>query len=159
MKKFVAQKKDAFTRSSLDEIAEKFVLEEPNKEKWTPFSGLFKPHHNALTGNYDINVLIATLEDKGKNVVWHDRRNGTSSIDLDRPGDAGLMGVLLNVPVRMFAGVWKSSHWVTLRKIDGFGTIWIVIFLLLRLLKTLKKVKRILGLHHWTWWISFACYE
>ncbi|CAN6696129.1 unnamed protein product [Malus baccata var. baccata] len=105
MKKFVAQKKDAFTRSSLDEIAEKFVLdEEPNKEKWTPFSVLFKPHHNALTGNYDINVLIATLEDKGKNVVWHDRRNGASSIDLDRPGDAGLMGVLLNIPGRMFAG-------------------------------------------------------
>ncbi|KAB2616497.1 josephin-like protein [Pyrus ussuriensis x Pyrus communis] len=70
-------------------------------------------------GNYDINVLMATSEDKGKNVVWHDRQNGASSIDLDRPGDAGLMGVLLNVPVRMFAGVWKSKHWVTLRKIDG----------------------------------------
>lgn len=115
---YVEQRKDVFTRSSLNEIAEKLVLEEPNNETWTPFSVLFKPHHNALTGNYDINVLIAALEDKGKNVVWHDRRNGASSIDLDGPEDA-LMGILLNVPVRMFAGLWKSRHWVALRKIDG----------------------------------------
>ncbi|KAM1309318.1 hypothetical protein EV1_006160 [Malus domestica] len=113
------QTKDAFTRSSLNEVAEKLVVEEPNKEKWTPFSVLFKPHHNSLTGNYDINVLIAALEDKGKNVVWHDRRNGASKIDLDGPEDANLMGILLNVPVRMFAGLWKSRHWVTLRKIGG----------------------------------------
>lgn len=115
---YVEQQKDVFTRSSLNEIAEKLVLEEPNNETWTPLSVLFKPHHNALTGNYDINVLIAALEDKGKNVVWHDRRNGASSIDLDGPEDA-LMGILLNVPVRMFAGLWKSRHWVSLRKIDG----------------------------------------
>lgn len=112
------QQKDAFTRPRLNEIAEKLVLEEPNKETWTPLSVLFKPHHNALTGNYDINVLIAALEDKGKNVVWHDRRKGANSIDLDGP-EADLMGILLNVPVKKLAGLWKCRHWVTLRKIDG----------------------------------------
>ncbi|KAL6195471.1 hypothetical protein ACLB2K_031090 [Fragaria x ananassa] len=112
------QQKDAFTRPRLNEIAERLGVEEPNKEKWTPLSVLFKPHHNALTGNYDINVLIAALEDKGKNVVWHDGRKGANTIDLDGD-DYALMGILLNVPVKRFAGLWKSRHWVTLRKIDG----------------------------------------
>lgn len=114
------QQKDAFTRSSLNAISEKLALDDvsSNTESWTPFSVLFKPHHNALTGNYDINVLIAALEEKGKSVVWHDRRNGGSSIDLDAPEDV-LMGVVINVPVKRFAGIWKSRHWIALRKIDG----------------------------------------
>lgn len=112
------QQKDAFTRASLDEISEKLVLDDPNKETWTPFSVLFKPHHNAMTGNYDINVLIAALEGKGLNVVWHDRRNGASLINLDASNDT-LMGIVLNMSVRKFGGLWKSRHWVTLKKIDG----------------------------------------
>lgn len=112
------QQKDAFTRAGLNEIADSLVLDETEKQKWTPLSGLFKPHHNTLTGNYDINVLIAALERKGKGVIWHDRRNGASSIDLDGPEDA-LMGIVVNIPVKRFGGIWRSRHWVTLRKIDG----------------------------------------
>ena len=102
----------------MNEIAEKLVLDDPSKETWTPLSVLFKPHHNAMTGNYDINVLIAALEGKGKNVVWHDRRNGATLINLDASDDT-LMGIVLNVSVRKFGGIWKSRHWVTLKKIDG----------------------------------------
>lgn len=29
------------------------------------------------------------------------------------------MGLVLNVPVRRYAGLWRSRHWVTVRKIDG----------------------------------------
>jgi josephin len=29
------------------------------------------------------------------------------------------MGVVINVLVKRFAGIWKSRHWITLRKIDG----------------------------------------
>ncbi|KAK2376386.1 josephin protein [Trifolium repens] len=114
------QPKDAFTRANLNAISEKLALDDDssNNDSWTPFSILFKPHHNALIGNYDINVLIAALEEKGKTVVWHDRRNGGSSIDLDAPEDV-LMGVVINVLVKRFAGIWKSRHWITLRKIDG----------------------------------------
>lgn len=112
------QQKDAFTRASLNEVAEKLVVDETDKETWTPLSVVFKPHHNAITGNYDINVLIAALEGKGKSVIWHDRRNGASSIDLDGPEDA-LMGIVLNVSVRRYAGIWRSRHWVTLRRIEG----------------------------------------
>ncbi|CAL5189613.1 unnamed protein product [Lathyrus oleraceus] len=113
------QQKDAFTRPNLNAISEKLALDDTSStDSWTPFSILFKPHHNALTGNYDINVLIAALEEKGKSVVWHDRRNGGSSIELDGPEDV-LMGVVINVPVKRFAGIWKGRHWIALRKIDG----------------------------------------
>ncbi|KDP46525.1 hypothetical protein JCGZ_08497 [Jatropha curcas] len=108
---------EAFTRASLNAIAEKLVLDDPSKQSWTPFSIVFKPHHNSFTGNYDINVLIAALEERGKTVVWHDRRNGASSIELDNDND--LFGIILNVQVRRYAGFWKSRHWVALRKIGG----------------------------------------
>ncbi|XP_062085142.1 josephin-like protein [Humulus lupulus] len=113
------QKKDTFTRASLNGIAENLVLDEAEKRTWTPLSVLFKPHHNTFTGNYDINVLIAALEGKGKNLVWHDRRNGASSIDLDEPEEDALMGIVLNIPVKRFGGLCNSRHWVTLRKIGG----------------------------------------
>lgn len=113
------QQKDAFSRETLNAISEKLVLDDPTKETWTPLSLFLKPHHNAITGNYDINVLIAALEGKGKTVVWHDRRNGASSIDLDDELGATLMGIVLNAPVKRYGGLWKSRHWIALRKIDG----------------------------------------
>ncbi|KAL8154093.1 hypothetical protein V2J09_011853 [Rumex salicifolius] len=114
------QEKDAFTRAELDAIAVKLIRDDPTQERWTPISFVFKPHHNLLTGNYDINVLIAALESKGKSVTWHDRRVGVSSIDLKgSDGDGGLMGIVLNVPVRRYGGLLKNRHWVTLRMIHG----------------------------------------
>ncbi|KAL8213893.1 hypothetical protein R6Q57_003342 [Mikania cordata] len=112
------QEKDAFTRNDLDVIAEKLVLEDPYKGTWTPFSVIFKPHHNSLTGNYDVNVLVVAVEGKGKKVIWHDRRNKASSIDLDE-SDGKLTGIVLNVPVKRYGGIWRSRHWVSLRKING----------------------------------------
>ncbi|PIN06494.1 putative protein, contains Josephin domain [Handroanthus impetiginosus] len=111
------QEKDAFTRANLNAIAAKLDLEDPNKTTWTTFSVVFKPHHNALTGNYDINVLIAALEERGKKVTWHDRRCGSSSIDLEGQEDK-LFGIVLNVPVRRYGGLWRSRHWIALRRID-----------------------------------------
>ncbi|KAH0849335.1 hypothetical protein HID58_090350 [Brassica napus] len=111
------QDKNAFTRESLNSIAESLVADDPNKETWTtPLSFLLKPHHNTLTGNYDVNVMIAALEGKGKSVAWHDKRHGASSIDL---GADNLMGVVLNVPVKRYGGIWRSRHWVVMRKING----------------------------------------
>ncbi|GAB4824505.1 hypothetical protein Ancab_007381 [Ancistrocladus abbreviatus] len=112
------QEKDAFTRPDLDAIAEKLIGDDPTKEKWTPMSIVSKPHHNRLTGNYDVNVLIAALETKGKSLTWHDRRNGTSTIDLGGE-ESALMGIVLNVSVRRFGGFWKGRHWIALRKING----------------------------------------
>ncbi|KAI3450118.1 hypothetical protein Pfo_006783 [Paulownia fortunei] len=111
------QERDAFTRANLNAIAEKLDLEDPNKTTRTPLSVIFKPHHNVLTGNYDINVLIAALEERGKSVIWHDRRCGASSIDLDGPEDK-LFGIVLNVPVRRYGGLWRSRHWIALRRVE-----------------------------------------
>lgn len=112
------QGKDAFTRMELNAIAESLNHDDPNRGAWTPLSVIFKPHYNALTGNYDINVLIAALEAKGKKVVWHDRRNGASTIDFDGTENE-LMGIVLNVRVRKLLGLWKGRHWFTLRRIGG----------------------------------------
>ncbi|KAL2508309.1 Josephin-like protein [Forsythia ovata] len=112
------QEKDAFTRANLNAIAEKLDFDDPNKGTWTPLSVIFKSHHNSLTGNYDINVLISALEDRGKRVMWHDRRNGASSIDVEGLKDE-LFGIIVNVPVRRYAGLWRSRHWVALRRIEG----------------------------------------
>uniref|UniRef100_A0A1D1YP11 ubiquitinyl hydrolase 1 n=1 Tax=Anthurium amnicola TaxID=1678845 RepID=A0A1D1YP11_9ARAE len=112
------QVEDSFTRAEVDAIADKLILDDPDKPRWTPFSVVFGPHHNRLTGNYDVNVLIAALEGRGKRVIWHDRRNGASSIGLGRSNET-LMGIMLNVPVKRFAGLWRSRHWISLRRIDG----------------------------------------
>lgn len=101
----------------MNAAAAKLDLDDPNKTNWTRLSPIFKPHHNVLTGNYDVNVLIAALEERGKRVVWHDRRCGASSIDLDGPVD-GLLGIVLNVPVRRYYGLWRSRHWIALRRIE-----------------------------------------
>ncbi|CAA6669450.1 unnamed protein product [Spirodela intermedia] len=74
-----------------------------------PLSVVFRPHHNRLTGNYDVNVLIAALESRGRRVLWHDPAAAPPPLE----------GILLNVPVRKLAGLWKSRHWLTLRQIDG----------------------------------------
>ncbi|VAH89120.1 unnamed protein product [Triticum turgidum subsp. durum] len=111
-----ATEKESFTRAELDGIAENLVLTDPNKEKWTPLSLIWKPHHNALTGNYDVNVLIAAVESRKKKVVWHDHRKGASSIDLDAEA---LVGLMINVPVRRLRGLWTGRHWVAIRSIDG----------------------------------------
>ncbi|KAL2898761.1 Josephin-like protein [Bienertia sinuspersici] len=112
------QEKDAFSRADLDGIAEELVLDDLTPIKWNPISAVFRPHHNLITGNYDVNVLIAALERRGKDVVWHDRRSGAASIDLDGSED-WLMGIMLNIPVKRFGGLWKNRHWITLRKING----------------------------------------
>ncbi|KAF6153521.1 hypothetical protein GIB67_027388 [Kingdonia uniflora] len=115
------QEKNLFTRADLNALSEQLVLADPIKQHWTraPLSVIFKPHHNALSGNYDINVLIAALEGKGKEVVWHDRRNGADTIHLDHESQDMLMGIVLNIPVKRFIGIWKGRHWVTLRIIEG----------------------------------------
>ncbi|XP_022947023.1 josephin-like protein [Cucurbita moschata] len=86
------QENDAFTRANLNATAEKLVLEEPNKEPWTPLSFVFKPHHNTVTGNYDITIEIELLQS-----IW--------------------MGLRLLMKL-WFDGIWNSRHWDTPGKIN-----------------------------------------
>ncbi|KAJ3700686.1 hypothetical protein LUZ61_004391 [Rhynchospora tenuis] len=116
------QDKHAFTRGDLNAIAHQLQLDDPHQEndKWwmlTLPSLVFKSHHNALTGNYDVNVLIAALEgSRHKKVVWHDRRTPAASIDL---AAHDLMGIMLNTSVPRLRGLWTSRHWTALRNMHG----------------------------------------
>ncbi|CAM8949413.1 unnamed protein product [Rhodiola kirilowii] len=110
------QDKDVFTKAKLNAIAESLVIDVPDMVSWTPLSVFFKPHHNSVTGNYDVNVLLAALEEKGKSVVWHDRRNSAVMINME---EDTLMGMVINVPVRRYGGLWKGRHWVALKRIEG----------------------------------------
>ncbi|XP_047340453.1 josephin-like protein [Impatiens glandulifera] len=119
------QESNAFTREQLNAIADRLILNDPNKDskpgicKWV-FS-FFQRHdyYNPTSGNYDVNVLITAMEGRGKKVAWHDQRKKASSIDLDDP-EGKLNGIVLNIVVKKFCGLLKGRHWVALRKIHGF---------------------------------------
>jgi len=82
-------------KNQLNAIAKDLALINPSKDPLNPLSIVWKLHHNVLTGNYDIKVLFATIEGKGKSVVWYDHRNGASSMDLTDSPNA-LTSIILN---------------------------------------------------------------
>ena len=110
--------------SEIELNCEKLVLDDPDEQTWTTLSIVFKPQHNSFTGNQEIIVLIAALQEKDKSTVaWHDRRNAASITDLDGADDT-LFAIVLNFPVRLCAGLWIT---------------WIVISLSLVSSKILKR--------------------
>ncbi|XP_024543899.1 josephin-like protein [Selaginella moellendorffii] len=107
---------DRFTRQILDAIADS--LEEQHATPWST-RNLFLPskqHRNPLTGNYDANVLMAALSSRGLEARWHDRRSAIADDDLSRPNLAGLIA---NTSSQRFLGLWRSRHWIALRRVHG----------------------------------------
>ncbi|KAF2367872.1 Josephin domain [Trinorchestia longiramus] len=79
----------------------------------------FNPHKSMLgTGNYDINVIIAALEEKGCAVVWFDKRKDPSIIALEL-----VKGFILNIPSDVRVGPvqlpLRRKHWVAVKEING----------------------------------------
>jgi josephin len=126
---FDLQGEHNFTREELNSIADS--LEDPLSKQpahkameWWPFHS----HHNAVTGNYDVNVLMAALARLGKEVTWVDKRKGidscdfaTGEIDGAKPGTSSenkLVGFILNVR-RNWVGIFPGRHWIAIRKIGG----------------------------------------
>ncbi|XP_012275270.1 josephin-2 isoform X2 [Orussus abietinus] len=77
------------------------------------------PHKSLLgLGNYDINVIMAALQRKGREVVWFDKRRDPKCLCLDN-----IEGFILNVPTEYRLGFvllpLKKRHWIALRKIHG----------------------------------------
>jgi josephin len=128
-----------FTRKELDSIADSLTLvgdgttSQGTAQPWTttttrtmevlnPLSLIFKPHRNAVSGNYDANVLIAALATRSKHVTWFDRRKDIRSLNLATSyGDDGrlLLGMIVNFWSPKLLGLWQSRHWVAIRKIQG----------------------------------------
>lgn len=111
------QGETTFSRSELNSIAGNLSAGLQHFDG--PFSRLLGTHHNVITGNYDVNVLMAALQSRQTEAVWFDRRKGVDALNLD-DADKKLVGIILNLPSRGFAGLWKSRHWIALKKIEGF---------------------------------------
>ncbi|KAH9519751.1 Josephin-1 [Bulinus truncatus] len=77
------QKKDAFTKKDLDEICTRL----------SPDS-FINPHRSMLgLGNYDVNVIMAALQEKGYETVWFDKRKNVNLLIPEK-----IMGFILNTP-------------------------------------------------------------
>lgn len=77
------------------------------------------PHKSLLgLGNYDINVIMAALQRKGREAVWFDKRRDPKCLCLDN-----IEGFILNVPTEYKLGFvllpLKRRHWIALKKIHG----------------------------------------
>lgn len=70
------QQQDELIQPSLNAFARKLILEDPNKQKWIPFSFVFKPKLGHL-------CLNAAFLEKFKIVVWHDREMGLPQFNLE----------------------------------------------------------------------------
>jgi len=80
---------------------------------------VLNPHKSVLgTGNYDINVIMAALQSRQYQAVWHDKRKKVSTIDLAR-----VSGMILNTMSTMQVGFVKlpirRRHWVAVQAISG----------------------------------------
>ncbi|KAF5290009.1 hypothetical protein FQR65_LT11675 [Abscondita terminalis] len=78
------------------------------------------PHKSIFgLGNYDINVIMKALQDRGFEAIWFDKRKDPSCLNLDN-----ICGFILNVPSDYKIGFvmlpLRRRHWVTLRQINGF---------------------------------------
>lgn len=114
------QGENSFSRNELNSIADGLPTDLEGRNMPNPLSLIFKPHRNAITGNYDANVLISALNSRNKEVVWFDRRNGAETL-LTEIADYGdrLLGIIVNISTRKWLGMWQARHWVAIRKLQG----------------------------------------
>ncbi|GFO41837.1 josephin-like protein [Plakobranchus ocellatus] len=102
------QRNQTFTKKDLDQICDRL----------SPGT-LINPHRSMLgLGNYDVNVLMAALQEKGYETIWFDKRK---NVDVLEPGN--IMGFILNTPSAYRFGPLKLAlhckHWIALRRLKG----------------------------------------
>nr|CAG4652297.1 EOG090X0HOM [Triops cancriformis] len=102
------QDPNAFNQASLDELSNQLA-----------HSSFINPHRSFLgLGNYDVNVLMLAVQQKGCEMSWFDKRRGPKDIDLRK-----VTGLILNVPCKPFLGLltlpWERNHWLTLKYVQG----------------------------------------
>ncbi|XP_028129243.1 josephin-like protein [Diabrotica virgifera virgifera] len=102
------QAKGTFSKAELDLICTSLS---PNH--W------INPHKSMLgLGNYDINVIMKALQDRGYEVIWFDKRRDPSCLVL-----GNIFGFILNIPSEYKLGfitlpVWRR-HWITIKQINS----------------------------------------
>jgi len=97
-----------FTKEELDEICTRL----------SP-STVVNPHKSVLgTGNYDINVIMAALNSRSFQAIWHDKRKKASTIDLARVSGL-ILNTLSTVQVGIIKFPFRRRHWVAIQAIGG----------------------------------------
>jgi len=98
-----------FSKDELDQVCNRLAP-----------ASVLNPHKSFLgTGNYDINVIMAALQSRSYQAVWHDKRKKAASIDLGRCSGFIInslstvsIGGFLKLPIR-------RRHWTAIQSIDG----------------------------------------
>ncbi|CAH1106095.1 unnamed protein product [Psylliodes chrysocephalus] len=102
------QSKGAFTKDEFDSICTSL-----SPDHW------INPHKSALgLGNYDINVIMKALQNRGYEAIWFDKRKDPGCLKL-----TNIDGFILNIPsdykISFITIPLKRRHWITLKKING----------------------------------------
>nr|CAG4644431.1 EOG090X0HOM [Lepidurus arcticus] len=103
------QDPNAFNQASLDELSYQLAQ-----------TSFLNPHRSLLgLGNYDVNVLMLAVQQKGCEMSWFDKRRSPKDIDLRK-----VTGFILNVPCKPFLGLvtlpWERNHWLAVKYVQGF---------------------------------------
>ncbi|EFO83519.1 hypothetical protein CRE_03101 [Caenorhabditis remanei] len=96
--------KAEFDPAKMDEICYAF-----NESKW------FNPHRSWIgTGNYDINILMAALQQYDLKVMWFDKRVPVERIHLNK-----LRAIVFNIPSRTLLTLYRGRHWFPVIEKNG----------------------------------------
>ncbi|KAI9467652.1 Josephin-2 [Coemansia sp. RSA 1085] len=107
--------REAFTHADLERIAKYLHEMHPEQGGWLKFNS----HKNFLGfGYYDINVIIAALNEKGYDLLWHDKRTGIEEADL-----SNCVGIIVHIQPDWF---FRRGHWFAIKYIDKDLTVPIV---------------------------------
>ncbi|XP_015792832.1 josephin-2 isoform X2 [Tetranychus urticae] len=105
---------DAFKQADLDEICLRL----------SPGSRFLNPHRALLgLGNYDVNVIMSALQDKGLEAIWFDQRKDPNCLNMNH-----IFGFILNIDnfqknqtllsILNIGNLFASKkHWIAFRKI------------------------------------------
>eukprot|EP00127_Corallochytrium_limacisporum_P003378 Clim_evm6s149 gene=Clim_evmTU6s149 len=111
---------EAVTQRDLDHAADELIRVSQGVEPRVTCFGLSNPHRSRFgRGNYDVNVILYTLDKFGYVVQWHDaRKEFHPSIDLENPRIIGFIVNIMATSVKW--GFPSNRHWMAIRKLaDG----------------------------------------
>jgi len=96
-----------FSKEDLDRVAEQLA---PGRFK------LSNPHKKAFFGDYDVNVMMAVLQQLGKEARWHDERDS----EFQDVGLEGCWALVVNVKAsRRWRPMTSGRHWYGMKMING----------------------------------------
>ncbi|KAI8318838.1 hypothetical protein GQ54DRAFT_336042 [Martensiomyces pterosporus] len=95
---------EVYTQADLDRIAKYLHEIHPEESGWLKFNS----HKNFLGfGDYDVNVMIAALQEHGYDLLWHDNRTDIEEADLGR-----CTGLIVHIQPEWF---FRRGHWFAIK--------------------------------------------